>query len=124
MVKPKTDGVDIVYADDMNNLDPLTLASAIYVTGFTGTRIQNAINAIPSAGGKMVMRAGSYSLSTVLNIQNRNHLIIEGMGQGAYSPRPATNLVWNGAINSVMLDCRGARRCGSPRRARRGVEAL
>src|SRR3990167_5710106 len=74
----KTDGVDIVYADHMNNLDPLTLASVVYPTGFTSTRIQNAVNLVPSSGGTIFLRTGTYSFGTVVTLKSGIRLIGAG----------------------------------------------
>ena len=46
------------------NIRPGTVASAIYPTGFTQTRVQNAINTINSTGGEVILPPGTYTMAT------------------------------------------------------------
>lgn len=52
----------------------------------TGTddqiQIQAAINALPSGGGKIILREGTYNITASVNV-NKNNVIIEGMGKGS-----------------------------------------
>src|SRR3990167_7444746 len=113
----KIDGTDIVYADHMNNLDPLSLASCVFPTGFTSTRIQNAIDSIPSTGGKIVLRPGQYSIGTTVQMKSGIELIgssskrnggswfklNDGVNGDIISSSSSADLTY-GTIRNVFLD--------------------
>ncbi len=66
------------------------------------TTIQNAINALPSNGGKIVLLEGTYNIGGTINV-NKGGVTIEGMG------RDATVLQTSGSItifSIISLDCK------------------
>src|SRR3990167_3837059 len=99
----KVDGTDIVYADHINNLDPLTLASAVYPTGFTGTRLQNAINSLPSTGGLVFLRPGTYSCGTVISITKADVHIL-GSGLSTILSGPASTYTISITKNRAIIE--------------------
>ena len=90
----------------------LNIARVIYPTGFTGTRLQNALNALATnRGGIVQLSAGTYTTSTALTTPTTTDWIqVRGMGMGATKILPNTNMNWllsfrsNGGVCDMTLD--------------------
>jgi len=66
------------------------------------TVIQAAINALPTAGGKIFIRAGTYTLTLAIDL--RQHLIIEGEGPEATVITVANNANCDGMRFTIPAD--------------------
>jgi hypothetical protein len=67
------------------------------------TAIQNAINAIPTAGGILFFPTGIYKITSMLDINNRQGFAVMGSGSGELSTTSASVLRWAGAANGTVL---------------------
>ena len=76
-----------------DEVNPLTLASVVFVTGFTSTRIQNAINSLTQSGGKILLRAGDYTLGTTIKITKP--IILSGVTPAGQQANIGTRLISN-----------------------------
>lgn len=56
--------------------------------------INNAISALPSGGGKVVLMEGTYNISGSINV-NKDNVTIEGMGNGTVLKRMFNDSAWN-----------------------------
>ncbi|MCL2107823.1 MAG: hypothetical protein FWH20_00565 [Oscillospiraceae bacterium] len=70
------------------------------VTGTTNhhTVINNAINALPASGGKIILREGTYTLGATVNM-NKNNVTLEGMGKSTILQRSGQ------IIEGTALNC-------------------
>ena len=81
----KIDGVDILHDTEINALInkvqngtdfDLNIARIVYPTGFTGTRIQNAINSLTAGrGGRIQLSAGTYTTATAIGLISNCEII-------------------------------------------------
>src|SRR3990167_9095224 len=74
-----------------DEVNPLTLASVVFVTGFTSTRIQNAIHSLTQSGGKILLRAGDYTLGTTIKITKP--IILSGVTPAGQQANIGTRLI-------------------------------
>ena len=83
----------------------------LYVDGLYYTSIQEAIDDLPSSGGKIIIPAGTYSISSQLNLSNKSNIIIEGAGKSTIiTPTTTMYLVQlyranNIVIKNINFDC-------------------
>ena len=71
-------------------------------TSNAATIIQNAINALPSNGGKIIFLDGSYTVSSALTI-NKN-VVFEGMGDGTQFNVSGSLAACSSAVSVVFRD--------------------
>jgi parallel beta-helix repeat protein len=71
------------------------LNNILYVDGLYYTTIQDAINALPASGGKVIIPAGTWILSSAINISGKSNITIEGVG--------ASTIITSGAGSNFNL---------------------
>jgi parallel beta-helix repeat protein len=76
--------------------------NVVFVDGVTYTTIQDAIDALPATGGKVMIPEGTYTLTTELTIPN-NNITIEGTGDGTII-EASTNITLIDANNRTGIN--------------------
>ena len=71
-------------------------------TSNAATIIQNAINALPSTGGKIIFLDGTYTISSAISISK--DVIFEGMGDGTQFNVSGSLATCSSAVNIVFRD--------------------
>ena len=74
---------------------PLSAPAAdVPVRGFTDVAIQRAIDQLPSAGGRIVLRPGTYTLASHLLIRDKRNLTITGNGSARLLMPKGSVMIW------------------------------
>lgn len=87
------------------------LNNILYVDGIHYSTIQDAIDDLPASGGKVILPAGTYSLSSQIDLSNLSNITIEGVGKATViTPNSSMNLVQlfqadNIIIKNINFDC-------------------
>lgn len=71
-------------------------------TSNAATAIQNALNSLPSSGGKIVFLEGTYSVSSAVTISK--NVVFEGMGDGTQFNVSGSFATCSAAVNVVLRD--------------------
>ncbi|HNX08230.1 MAG TPA: right-handed parallel beta-helix repeat-containing protein, partial [Bacteroidales bacterium] len=58
------------------------LNKIVFVDGITYTSITQAISALPSSGGKVVIPEGTWTITSAIDLTGKSNIVIEGAGPG------------------------------------------
>jgi hypothetical protein len=103
MIRPEEVASYIVFTDGVNVYAKNGLTGAIEYSnpGDAGDVINYCVSKLPANGGKIFIRAGTYSVKTPVTI-NRNGVMIEGEQLG-YGDQPGTKLVLDGYFHMFTV---------------------